>query len=93
MLQARCSHPSPPPEKNLSLIYLAALIAVSLALLGALVEAVWAVTRKPVWGEPRRTLAVITTMERRTQSMPFIGTERRHAAGPEERADKGRIAA
>lgn len=64
----------------MSLIYSAALIGVSLALLAGLVEAVWSISRKPRWGETRHSLSLVATTERRTQSMPFVGHDRRRDA-------------
>jgi len=64
----------------LSLVYLVALIAVSATLLAALAEAVWSVSRKPVWGQPANVLTLVRTVERRTQDLPFVGAERRRAA-------------
>ena len=76
----------------MSFVYLVALIAVAMAVLGALVEAVWSVSRKPVWGEARRTLSLVSTVERRTQSMPFVGSERR-ADATDSQLQSERIAA
>jgi len=61
----------------LSVVYLVALIAVCMALLGALAEAVWSVSSQPAWSEPRRALSPVITMERRTQALPFVGVDRR----------------
>jgi hypothetical protein len=64
----------------LSTIYLIALTGVSLALLGALAESVWSLTRNPVWSEPRQFLRAVTTMDRRQHPLPYVGVERRRAA-------------
>ena len=61
----------------MSVVYLVALIAVCTALLGALAEAVWSVSRKPAWSEPRRALSPVVTMDRRTRALPFVGVDRR----------------
>jgi len=76
----------------LSLIYLIALIGVSLALLGALAESVWSVSRKPAWSQPRHAFSVVTTVERRAQALPFVGADRRHAA-PMHQVEAEKIAA
>jgi len=64
----------------LSLVYLVALIAVSAALLAGLAEAVWSVSREPIWGQAARVLTLVPTSDRRTQDLPFVGVERRRAA-------------
>ena len=64
----------------MSTIYLIALTGVSLALLGALAESVWSLTRKPVWSEPRQFLRAVTTVDRRLHLLPYIGVERRRTA-------------
>ena len=61
----------------MSVVYLVALFAVCMTLLGALAEAVWSVSRKPAWSEPRRALTPVITVERRTQALPFVGVDRR----------------
>jgi hypothetical protein len=61
----------------LSVVYLAALIAVCMAALGALAEAVWSLSRKPAWSAPRRALSPVITTERRTRALPFVGVDRR----------------
>ena len=73
----------------MSVVYLVALIAVSMALLGALAEAVWSLSRNPAWSEPRRALTPVITMERRTQALPFVGVDRRATAmDPHSEVDK-----
>jgi hypothetical protein len=75
----------------LSFIYLLALVGVSASILWLLVDAVMSVTRKPSWEvAPIRSFMLVTTEERRTQSPPFIGVDRRlpqanAAANEEER--------
>ena len=61
----------------MSFVYLVALIAVSTALIGALAEAVLALSRKPVWAESSRKPGLVVSQDRRTQSLPFVGAERR----------------
>jgi hypothetical protein len=60
-------------------LYLIALGAVSLALLGALFEAVASVSRKPKWATLRPGLRLVHTSERRSHALPFVGAERRSA--------------
>jgi hypothetical protein len=77
-------------RKALSVVYLVALIAVCMALFGALAEAVWSMSRKPAWSQPRLTLSPMITMERRTHLLPFVGKDRRRAttADPHSEVDK-----
>jgi len=85
----RSEHQQKESEKALSLIYVVALIAVALALLAGLAEAIWSVSRKPSWGEPARELTLVETVERRKQNLPFVGRERRRAAvEPQTEVDK-----
>lgn len=77
----------------MSLVYLAALMAVSIALLGALAEAVWSVSRKPAWSEHRQTLSPVITTERRTLALPFVGVERRRASTADPHGDIEKLAA
>ena len=81
-----------PEEIDLSFIYLIALIGVSLALFCALAEAIWSVSRKPAWNQPRHALSVVTTWDRRSQALPFVGVDRRHAA-PADQVKAEKIAA
>jgi hypothetical protein len=64
----------------LSFVYLVALIAVAIAMLAGLAEAVWSVSRKQTWGQPSTELTLVTTEERRKQDLPFVGRDRRRAA-------------
>lgn len=77
---------------DLSFAYLIASVAVCTALVGALAEAILTVSRKPVWAQPRRRLSAVTTRERRTQSLPFIGADRRRKAET-ELAEQDKLAA
>ena len=67
-------------EKTLSVVYLVALIGVSVALLGALADTVWSLSRKPAWRAPRHGLSAVVTLERRAQALPFVGADRRTEA-------------
>ena len=64
----------------MSVIYLIALIAVTVALLAWIGEAVWSVPRKPAWDKPTSELTLVNKVERRKQSLPFVGRDRRRAA-------------
>jgi len=77
----------------LSLVYLVALIAVSVALLGALVEAVTSVSRKPAWSQPGHALSPVIQIERRTQRLPFVGVDRRGATVADAHGEIDRLAA
>jgi hypothetical protein len=77
----------------LSVIYLVALTAVSMALLGALIEAAWAVSRKPVWSQPNHALRRVITMERRTLTLPYVGVDRRGATAADPHGEVDRLAA
>jgi hypothetical protein len=61
----------------LSTLYLCALAGVCAILLGVLLEAIVAVSRKPVWTAPRRSLTLVPPLDRRTQQLPFVGVDRR----------------
>ena len=77
----------------MSLVYLVALIAVSMALLGALVEAVGSVSRKPAWCQPRPALSPASQIDRRTQRLPFVGVDRRRVAVAVPQSEIDRLAA
>ena len=73
----------------MSLIYLAALIAVSAAVITGLAEALWSVSQRPAWSQPTRALTLVRPQERRTQNLPFVGVERRRvAADPHAHVEK-----
>ena len=76
----------------MSVVYLVALIAVCMTLLGALAEAVWSVSRKPAWSEPLRALRPVITTERRTLALPYVGIDRRTPA-MESRSEFDKLAA
>jgi hypothetical protein len=56
------------------------LIGVAAALVALLADAVLAVSRKPRWGSLRQELRVVETVDRRKQTLPFVGVDRRTAA-------------
>ena len=66
----------------MSTLYLIALGAVTVALLGALIDAVMAVSRPTNWTVRRPLLMVAKTPEHRTQELPVVGRDRRHAFDP-----------
>ena len=64
----------------MSIVYLVALAAVCVILLAVMADAVRAVSRKPVWHSAQMPrLQQVETVDRRTQTLPFVGTERRQA--------------
>lgn len=65
----------------MSTLYLLALVGVCVALLAVMGEAIVSVSRTPRWTTPRRRLMVVEAVERRTQNLPFVGTDRRKTAG------------
>lgn len=66
----------------MSAVYLVALVGVGVSILWLLLDAVISVSRKPRWETfAARTLTLVQAPERRTQSMPFVGAERRKAEG------------
>jgi hypothetical protein len=67
------------PENILSIVYLFALVAVCVVLLGVLLEAVVAVSRQPPWSMPSRSLTLLPSVDLREQALPFVGVERRRA--------------
>jgi hypothetical protein len=88
----RPDHPNNRREA-LSLVYLVALIAVSMALLGALVEAVGSVSRKPAWSQPRPVLSPVIQVDRRTRRLPFVGVDRRRVVMADAHGEIDRLAA
>jgi hypothetical protein len=77
----------------LSVVYLVALITVCMTLLGALAEAVWSVSRKPAWSQPRHALGPVIWIDRRTQALPFVGVDRRCATMIDRHGEIDRLAA
>ena len=61
----------------LSTLYLLALCGVGVALLAVAVEAMVSVTRKRPWPTARSRFAVVKTVDRRHQALPFVGQDRR----------------
>ncbi len=66
-------------EIPLSITYLLLLVGVASVMLAVLFEAVLSVSTKPKWAEVKFALAEVETVERRTQALPFVGTDRRAA--------------
>jgi hypothetical protein len=73
-----------PTEITLSTLYLIALGAVSVAILGALVDAVLSVSRPKNWTVRRTILTAVDTTDRRVQDLPIVGRDRRQ--GPDTQA-------
>ena len=67
------------PEITLTTLYAITLVGVCIVMFGMLLDAVMSVSRKPVWGQRRQALALIHVADRRTQQLPFVGTQRRAA--------------
>ncbi len=62
----------------MSIVYLFALAAFSVAMLCVLFEACYAVSRKPVWTQARMpSLRLVENVDRRIQDLPFVGSDRR----------------
>jgi hypothetical protein len=72
----------------MSFIYVVALAGFALVLLAVLLDAVWSVSRPPVWGKHMASLRLVATMERRGNSLQFVGAERRADEVPEEEIQK-----
>ena len=68
----------------MTIVYLVALIAVYVVFLGVLFEAVVSVSRKPVWISSMPKLALVETVDRRKQRLPFVGQDRRQPAVGDE---------
>ena len=77
----------------MSVVYLVALMAVCMTLLGALVEAVWSLSRKPAWNQPRHVLGPVISLDRRTQALPFVGVDRRRTTMIDPHSELDRLAA
>jgi hypothetical protein len=77
-----------------SVVYFAALVGVGVSILWLAIDAVIAVSRKPRWETfAPRTLKLVHIEERRTQSMPFIGADRRKPCGDTGYDEEGRLVA
>jgi len=72
----------------LSVAYLVALAAVCTAVIGALAEAVLAVSRRPVWAESRPRFSLADAEDRRRQSLPFVGADRRRKTAAQAQREK-----
>ena len=68
----------------MTIVYLVALIAVYVVFFGVLFEAVVSVSRKPVWISSMPKLALVETVDRRKQRLPFVGQDRRQPAVGDE---------
>jgi len=77
----------------LSLLYLMALVGVGALILWLTWEAVASVARPVPWQSPTRALALAQTAERREQSLPFVGHERRKTADEQAHTERERLAA
>lgn len=78
----------------MSAVYLVALVGVGISILWLLFDAVISVSRKPRWETfAPRALTLVKAQERRTQSMPFIGAERRKSSGDTGYDDVDRLVA
>jgi len=76
-----------------SAVYLVALVGVGVSILWLAIDAVISVSRKPRWETfAPRTLTLVKSDERRTQSMPFIGADRRQS-GDTGYDENGRLVA
>ncbi len=64
----------------MSTIYLIALAAVFVAILGALIEAVLSVSRPQAWPARRTILTLAPSDDRRVRDLPYAGQERRRNA-------------
>lgn len=67
------------PDKILSFIYFLALLGFSVVMLALILDAVFAVSRKPRWHSAGFAIADGATEDRRKIDLPFVGTERRVA--------------
>jgi hypothetical protein len=70
-----------------------ALIGVAGAILWLTWEAVASVARRSPWESPMRALALVQTIDRREQSLPFVGGDRRMGASDVRDSERDRLAA
>lgn len=77
----------------MSALYLMALIGVGVAILSAAWEAVSSVARPSPWESPMRALVLVRTVDRREQSLPFVGSDRRDRVGELQDSQHDRLAA
>lgn len=73
----------------MSTLYLIALVGVGLAIVAITLESILSVSRKPSWAGPlaRPRLAVVPTVDRREQDLPFVGPGRRQTDQAPEAAE------
>lgn len=66
----------------LSTLYLIALGAVCVAILGALIEAVLSVSGPKAWPARRPVLTLASSVDRRVHELQFVGEDRRRGSEP-----------
>ena len=74
----------------MSLIYLAALVAVAGTILALALDAVVSVSRKPSWQVATGRLALVETVDRRSHQLPFVGVDRRRGEDAAEAPESER---
>ena len=62
-------------------LYVVLMCGVTVAILATLLDAIKAVSSKPIWEQPSQPAAFV---ERRTQDLPYVGVERRKAKRAEQ---------
>jgi hypothetical protein len=78
----------------MSVLYLFSLCGVGVAVFAALFESALAVTQQPLWAQAPGTrgagpaVRAVATVERRTQPLPFVGTDPRRTTAPQETASR-----
>jgi len=72
----------------MSILYLATLIGVALAVLFVVAESIRDVTRKPRWHVSRVRLEVVQGLQRRHQNLPFVGADRREVVAKDVEVDR-----
>jgi hypothetical protein len=60
-------------------LYLVLMFGVTVAILATMIEAIKAVSKKPIWEQTSQRVAFV---ERRKQNLPYVGVERRKANLP-----------
>lgn len=76
----------------MSTLYLLALAAVGVAILGSLIEAVLSVSRPRAWPARRPILMLAAPVDRRVRDLPFVGADRRRQVESEHTETQRRIA-
>ena len=61
-------------------IYFFALVGVTVIILAVMFDSILTVSRPAKWARYEPALMAVETVDRRTQEVPFIGSERRDAA-------------